>query len=200
MICIFQIYFDKDRLSYGFEIPGSEIPKWFSCQNVEASVNLHVPSHLCNKFMGIAVCVVFEFCQLYPLDQLCSIDDYGYYRATQRLWCSIKANGLAPNGLCLPLSEEFGNIKSYQLWLEYYPSTFFGDEWTKELNQVDANGFSQIEVTFETEGPGLEVTKCGAHLVFEQDVEDLKQTMAGSSSSSINPYEDDLDDSGEDYL
>ncbi|XP_050253437.1 disease resistance protein RPV1-like [Quercus robur] len=190
-----QRYFDQDRLSYGFEIPGSEIPKWFSHQNVEASVNLHVPSHLCNKFMGIAVCVVFEFCQLYPLDQLCSFDDYGYCRATQRLWCSVKANGFAPNGLYLPLSEEFGNIKSYQLWLEYYPSTSLGDEWRKELNRVDANGFSQIEVTFETEGPGLRVTKCGAHLVFEQDVEDLKQTMAGSCS--ITSYEDDLDDLGE---
>uniref|UniRef100_A0A7N2MGU5 TMV resistance protein N-like n=1 Tax=Quercus lobata TaxID=97700 RepID=A0A7N2MGU5_QUELO len=148
--------------------------------------------------MGIAMCVVFGFCRLYPLEQLCSINDYGYYKATQRLWCSIKANGFIANRLYLPLLEEFGNIKSYQLWLEYYPSTFFGDEWTKELNQVGANGCSQIEVTFETEGPGLEVTKCGAHLVFKQDVEDLKQTMVGSSSCSINPYKDDLDDSRED--
>ncbi|XP_075648731.1 TMV resistance protein N-like [Castanea sativa] len=67
--------------------------------------------------------------------------------------------------------------------------------WREELNRVDANGFSQIEVTFETEGPGLRVTKCGAHLVFNQDVENLKQTMAGSCS--ITSYEDDLDDLGE---
>nr|POE58298.1 hypothetical protein CFP56_05243 [Quercus suber] len=57
------------------------------------------------------------------------------------------------------LKEEFGKIKSHQLWLEYYPSKFFGDEWREELNRVDANGFSQIEVTFEAECPGLEVTK-----------------------------------------
>ena len=197
MICIFQRYCDEDRLSYGLKIPGSEIPKWFSHQNVGASVNLQVPLHLCNKFMGIAVCIVFVFCRHYPLDQLCSIDDYGYYRATHRLWCFVKANGFAPNGLYIPLSEEFGKIKLHQLWLEYYPSTFFGDEWRKELNRVDANGFSQIEVTFETEGPGLEVMKFGTHLVFEQDIEDLKQTMAGSSSYRMTPYEDDLDDSQE---
>nr|POF23637.1 hypothetical protein CFP56_75063 [Quercus suber] len=41
----------------------------------------------------------------------------------------------------------------------------FGAEWTEILNQVDTNGFSQIEVKFEPEGPGLEVTKCGAHLL-----------------------------------
>ena len=43
----------------------------------------------------------------------------------------------------------------------------------------------------------MEVTKFGTHLVFEQDVEDLKQTMAGSSSYRMTPYEDDLDDSQE---
>ena len=43
----------------------------------------------------------------------------------------------------------------------------------------------------------MEVTKFGIHLVFEQDVEDLKQTMAGSSSYRMTPCEDDLDDSQE---
>ena len=56
-----------------------------------------------------------------------------------------------------------------------------------------ANGFSQIEVAFETNDLGWEVTKCGACLVFEQDIEDFKQTKAWSSSCSIAPYEDDLD-------
>ena len=58
---------------------------------------------------------------------------------------------------------------------------------------VDANGLSHIEVKFETEGPGLEVTKCRANLVFGQDIEDVKQTKAWSSSCNIAPYEDDLD-------
>nr|POF11296.1 disease resistance-like protein csa1 [Quercus suber] len=50
-----------------------------------------------------------------------------------------------------------------------------------------------IEVKFETKGPGLEITKCGANWVFEQDIEDLKQTKAWPSSCSVTPYEDDLD-------
>ena len=33
---------------------------------------------------------------------------------------------------------------------------------------MDANGFGQIETGFETEGLGLEVTKCGAHWAYEQ--------------------------------
>ena len=66
------------------------------------------------------------------------------------------------------------------------------------MSQIDANGISQIDVQIETEGPGLEVMKFGAHLVYKQDFEDLKQTMAGSSRCSISPYEDDLDDSAKD--
>ena len=147
--------------------------------------------------MGIVVCVVFVFCQHYPHDQLHNIDDYGYYGATHRLWCSVKANRFAPNELYLPLAEEFGKIKSHELWLEYYPSKFFGDEWREELNRVNANGFNQIKVTFETKCLGLEIKKCGSHLVFKQDIEDLKQTMTRCSSYNITPNEDDLDNSRE---
>ena len=42
------------------------------------------------------------------------------------------------------------------------------------------------------------MTKCGAHLVFEQVIEDLKQTKAGCSCCVIIPNEDDFDDSGKD--
>ena len=68
---------------------------------------------------------------------------------------------------------------------------------------MDTNGFGQIEIGFETEGPGLEVKKYGARWVYEQDIEDLNQTMRGCSSSSssscsITPYEDDLEDSAKD--
>lgn len=191
MICMFQSHCKQD--SYSLVIPGSQIPKWFSHQNVGTSVNLQVPSHLCNKFKGIVVCIVFVLHQ-----KLFSINDCGFMRCTHKLRRSIKANGYEAGSSYLLLSKDIRKIESYQLQLEYYPSTCFGKGWMKELNRVNANGFSQIEVTLETEGPGLEVTKCGAHLVFEQDIEHLNQTMAGCSSCIITPYEDDLQDSAKD--
>ena len=62
------------------------------------------------------------------------------------------------------------------------------------MSQIDANGFSQIEIGFETEGPRLKVTKYGVRLILKQDIEDRNQTMPGCSSSScsITPYEEDL--------
>ena len=40
--------------------------------------------------------------------------------------------------------------------------------------------------------------KCGARLVYEQDIEDLKQNKPGYSSCRIAPYEADLDDLAKD--
>nr|POF26679.1 hypothetical protein CFP56_36992 [Quercus suber] len=139
--------------------------------------------------MGIAVCTVFVFHKHHPLHQL-HIEDCGYMIGTHKLWCYVGHERRFGN-LGRILFEEFGKIESYQLWLHYFPSTFFGAKWKEILNQVDANGFSQIEVKFEPEGPGLEVTKCGAHLVSERDIEDLNQTKARPSNCIITPYDED---------
>nr|POF24806.1 hypothetical protein CFP56_44556 [Quercus suber] len=94
--------------------------------------------------------------------------------------------------------EQFGKIGSSHLWLKYFPFENFQGKSGNKLSQIDANGFSQIDIRIEIEGPRLEVMKCRARLVYEQDIEDLKQTMARSSRCSIIPYEDDLDDSAKD--
>ena len=77
--------------------------------------------------------------------------------STHMLHCSIGGS----QQISIILSEEFGKIEPYQIWLRYIPPTCFGVNWKEISNQVNANGFSQIEVKFEPEGPGLEVTKCG---------------------------------------
>uniref|UniRef100_A0A2N9EK43 ADP-ribosyl cyclase/cyclic ADP-ribose hydrolase n=1 Tax=Fagus sylvatica TaxID=28930 RepID=A0A2N9EK43_FAGSY len=174
------------------EFPGSEIPKWFSHRKVGASMNLQVPSDLFYKCMGIAVCVVHVLCQHHPLDQLPCRGFSGFYKITHVLWCSIKVNRVVLHKVRLGLSEEFGKIESHHLHLRYL--SFSREECKEALSQSDANGFIQIEIIFEPEGPGLEVTKCGAHLVYK---EDLNQTMGGCS---ITPYEDDVDDSANDNI
>ena len=192
MIFTFQRH-DKRKEYYGLVIPGSKIPKWLSHKNVGTSVNLQVPSSdlLCNKFMGIVLCVVFVYCQHPPFDQLqsCSVGFFGTFM--HELRCSINADGCEIDIRSLLLSEEFGKIESHQLWVEYVPSTHFeanGFSRIEILNKLNANRFSQIEVKFEAQGPGLEVTKCGAHLVFERDI--INQTKAGPSSCIITPYDD----------
>ena len=182
-ICLFQRCCNSNRFTY-LTIPGSEIPNWFRHQKVGVSVNLQVPSHLLlrSKFMGITVCAVYIFRQHHPI------------HISHQLWHRCSINGYPCFQRALPLSEKFGKIESYHLWLDYIP---YESDWKEEL---DANEFTQIKVTFETRGPGLEVTKCGAHLILEQDIEDLQQTKPGSSSCIITPYyeDDDLGNSEKD--
>ena len=198
MIFTFQRHVKLKVRHYGLLIPGSEILKWLSHKNVGTLVNLQVPSSdlLCNKLMGIVLCVIFVF-RHHPFDQLqienCSVGFFCTFK--HELRCSINADGCEIDTRSLSLSEEFGKIESYHLLLFYLPSRDFISfgNWKEKLIPMDANGLSQIEVKFETKRPSLEVTKCGANLVFEQDIEDVKQTKAWSSNHSITLYEDDLD-------
>ena len=205
MIYLFQI--SSWSLSY-LEIPGSEIPNWFRHRNVGISVNLEVPSHLLlsNKFMGIAVCAVFIPRQYRPLYQL---------HGEEHILCLIKINKRYIIRRPI-LSAEIDKIESSQIYLLYFPSINFEGPWKDVLNLAYAYALNQIEVEFRTyltlnetdlrlnkadpyASSQLEITKCGAHLVFEQDIEDLKQSKVGSSSCIITPYEDnDLDDSEKD--
>ena len=92
MICLFQRFFNQNRFSV-LTIPTSEIPNWFRHQNVGASVNLQMPSHLLfsSKFMGIAVYAVYIFRQHHPLHPL-HIQNDGYTTSTHGIFCFGKPN------------------------------------------------------------------------------------------------------------
>ena len=155
-------------------------------------MNLQVPSNLCNKLMGVTVCAVFVFRQHHPFAQLNSLFNFRSYRATHILRCSLKIDKFVVSDFCF--SEEFGEVETYHLLQNYYPIVqSFNKERKEKLSQAEVDIYTQIEIKFTHNGPGLEVTKCGGRLIFEQDIEDLNQTMPGCSSSScsITPYEYD---------
>ena len=185
--------FQGDEPIYDIMIPGREISKWFSHQSVGTSVSLQVPS---DKLKGVVVCALFVLRQHHPLHELPSNGDYIF---THWLLWYLKANRYkSPSITSFQFSEQFGKIESYHLYLRYYPYKSLKPTLKENWSQVDANGLGQIEIGFITDGPGLEVTKCGARWVYEQDIEDLNQTMRGCSSGSscsITPYEDDLEGS-----
>ena len=82
-------------------------------------------------------------------------------------------------------SEEFGEVETYHLLQNYYPIVqSFNKEWKEKLSQAEVDIFTQIEIKFTHNGPGLEVMKCGGRLIFEQDVEDLNQTMPGAAAAA----------------
>nr|POF24804.1 hypothetical protein CFP56_44554 [Quercus suber] len=174
-------------------IPGSRIPKWFSHQSEGASLNLQEPP----GFIGIALCVVFVLCEHYPLQHPPESSENHPITHFINFLCNV--NGYkVPDCLSFGFSEQSGKIDSNHLWIKYFSMEGL---WDKILSQVDANDqLSQVDVGIEIEGTGLEVTRCGARLVYEQDIEDLKQNIAGSCSCSVTTYEDDLDDLTKDTI
>ena len=168
-----------------FIIPGSEIPKWFSHQSVRTSLNLRGPSDI----TGIAVCVVFVI-RPHPSIHVPPSDSYS-------ILSSCYVDGTESSGFGgIYFLEHYFKVGSCHLWIKYHP---LKRKRGKELSQIDANRLSQIELEMRLSGPGLVVTKLGACLVYEQDIEDLKEKMPGSSSFSITPYEDNLDNSAKIY-
>ena len=178
--------FQRDE-DYRIAIPGGEIPKWFINQSVGNSMNLQVPSDLCNKLMGVAVCAVFVFRQNPSLPQFYSLE----YSLKPNIYFNATRDDF-------PWWLSFGKMGLYHLFQGYCPYKEMGRSWNENLSQTNADGFSQIGIEFLTGGLGLEVTKCGIRLIFEQDVEDLNRTMPVCSSSSITPYEDDFKDLAKD--
>ena len=172
-----------------FIIPGSEIPEWFSHQSEGTSLNLQGPS----DYTGIAVCAAFV---IHPHLSI-RVPPSEFYRATHTIYLYCYVDGGLQSAESIGLSEQFGKIDTCHLWIKYFP---LKRKRGKELSQINANRLSQIDVILRisTMGQGLVVTKWGARLVYEQDIEDLKQNILGSSSCSITPFEDNLDDSVKD--
>ena len=156
---------------YEIIIPGSEIPKWFTHQNIGAKVNIKEPSHLCNEWMGIAVCAIF-----------CSQHSQRKFGGPIQCW-------LTANGRHISFVQGYQHIDvlSDHILLLYLLPQFFTEDLIKLLWECDANGFSHIGVSFDPKF--LEIKKCGMRIVYKKDIEDLNQTMAQSSNTSIIPYE-----------
>ena len=122
--------------------------------------------------MGIAVNVVFVLHPHHP-----------FYRFGLTI---IFNEVLYAWGLFNPKKEALSHTDAnglYHLWLKFYPSSFL-----KELGTG----------VIDNKTGGFEVMKGGARLVYEQDIEDLKQNKPGYSSCRITPYEVDLDDLAKD--
>ncbi|KAK9995167.1 hypothetical protein SO802_024870 [Lithocarpus litseifolius] len=98
----------KETSGYDMIILGSKIPKWFSHHSEGASLNLQVPSLLCNKLTGIVLSVVFALCEHHPLD-LIDLANWGFLRITHQLTYSFKVNGYdKPNKKDYCFSEQYG--------------------------------------------------------------------------------------------
>ena len=84
-------------------------------------------------------------------------------------------------------------IKSRHLWMCYLPYQMFNENERAVLGQMDENGFIQMELRFRwVPEHDVEIKKCGFRLVYEQDIEDIREMISAQSSNStcVTIYED----------
>lgn len=178
------------RERFDVVMPGSEVPNWFRHLSEGDSINLDVPSYLFKKFRGIALCAVFEPYQHRPPKK-------GRGPHHSSAVCYFKTNGdERVSNPCITFSEEIETVESDHRWFMYLRRNFFSqDHFQKELLQIADGSSCQLEIEFRCRDRRIEIKKCGAHMVFEEEMEDLKRSMGQSecSSSSIIPYNEGVD-------
>ena len=186
--------FQESNITRRFDvvIPGSEVPNWFRHQSVGASINLEMPSNLFKQFRGIALCAVFRPHQHRPPSH------HSY-----KLLCQFKANGykfgVRPYA---KISAEFDMVESDHCWFTYLlPNNLeyhSPNEFLQIARQIADESSCQLEIEFIVEnGSMMEIKKCGAHVVHEEEMEDLKQSM-DQTECSIIPYNKGVDHFKED--
>ncbi|XP_075648912.1 TMV resistance protein N-like [Castanea sativa] len=160
--------------NFNIVIPGCEIPKWFTHQSVGDTVSAQITHRNENKWIGIAMCDMRRY---YP-DSLIP------------LLCRIQFNEHYDFLRCLDYFPR--SVKSDHLWMTYIPYQAISKHARAVLDQIDENGFIQMELRFGCRrGTRHNFQQVGFRVVYEQDMEDIREMLSAQSSNStcITPYE-----------
>ncbi|KAL4594326.1 hypothetical protein ACB092_12G012300 [Castanea dentata] len=155
---------DRSRFEFQLIIPGSKIPQWLTHKSVENSIRIVLPPNWSNsRWMGFALCA----CLCAPYMPT-TVEAFGM---TSGLRVRVMTLGDMQHSHCV--SEIFFGMTlgANHICLLYLSrDDLFATGWKGEC--------SQFEVVFEATNPSLVPQKCGVRLIYEQDVEGFKQSIA----------------------
>ncbi|GMN57467.1 hypothetical protein TIFTF001_026578 [Ficus carica] len=150
--------------TYNFCFPGKKVLNWFKRQNSMSMVGTELPSDLYNdnNWKGLLVCAYFSLHHdnHHPIASL----DMPF-----KIMCHLKAGGccLNPVSLFSITKEKLKWLDHGFIWVTYMPRALLTE--LKEQSYVIARIYSDCT--------SVMVETCGIRLLYQQDVEDFKQTV-----------------------
>ncbi|KAH7514278.1 hypothetical protein FEM48_Zijuj11G0071700 [Ziziphus jujuba var. spinosa] len=160
--------------NYNFCFPQKEILDWFEGYQVkDRSMKIKVPSNLNDdeNWRGIAVCVSFSIHE-HPTIML----DYKSLEFSFQLKCDLKTEEH-----CFPPAKFLTNKFKFTwlcirrfIWLTYIPSNVFAGHLNKK---------NYLKIVIFNNCPDVVARHLGARFLYQQDVEELKQSIAKCSTS-----------------
>ncbi|MFQ6635622.1 hypothetical protein Gotur_010105 [Gossypium turneri] len=179
---------------FNIMMPGSEIPEWFSQQKSDSSIKIPLPINLRknSQWIGVACCCIFVNNDASRNDE--SISCYGSIFQGRNYRRIYWGTGWVGRQFKKPIMKD-------HLFLRYFPREIlypfssedkYGDCETNNLWTADC--FDQIgeelELSFNTKfGPNdryVKVKKCGVRIVYEKDLEEMKELQCHTTQSSPN--------------
>ncbi|KAK2657666.1 hypothetical protein Ddye_010718 [Dipteronia dyeriana] len=161
-------------------LPGSEIPKWFSCRTDGDSVAIELmPNWLNDGFMGIAMCGVFT---PDPEDLNSGINEMSFDM-------SIMRNDYSA---CFDIPSSTA-VESDHLYLTFVSRVKFEHDYSYKITEdgtsSEYNFSDDVPISRSTciharfFGSNSKVIKCGIRLVYKQDIEDFQELPAADGST-----------------
>ncbi|PRQ25526.1 putative TIR domain, P-loop containing nucleoside triphosphate hydrolase [Rosa chinensis] len=171
------------KRKFDFVAPGNEIPEWYNHQSVGSSITVELhPGWFSNKFMGFASCIVFRV--LKPLTPL----------VEWSINCNLRANGKDISNKGPRFGGKWGQPVLDHIWLLYVPcdGDCFNNEWQDIYYHLilsfntDSDEDTDSGEDTDLEEEIVQVKKCGIRMVYEEDVEELWETLLKQSNIGIN--------------
>ncbi|TYJ12177.1 hypothetical protein E1A91_A11G331600v1 [Gossypium mustelinum] len=174
-------------------MPGSEIPEWFSQQKSDSSIKIPLPINLRKdgEWIGVACCCIFVNNDASRNNESISCDGSIFRGRNCRPICW--RNRWVGRQFDKPIMKD-------HLFLRYFPRDQlypfsldkYGDCETNNLWATDCLDriCDELKLCFNTEfGPNyhcVKVKKCGVRIVYEKDLEEIKELQCHTTQSSPN--------------
>ncbi|KAG4123186.1 hypothetical protein ERO13_D11G312326v2 [Gossypium hirsutum] len=177
--------FANSRKNFDIIMPGSEIPEWFSQQKSDSSINIPLPINLQKdiQWIGVACCCIFVSNDASRDDKNISCVAYIYCRNSEQASCNgsifrgrnyrrIDWRGW---GLREPIMKDhlflrYWSRELYSSLEDKYDDCETTNLWTTHCLDKKCD---ELKVSFL--GYSVKVKKCGFRIVYEKDLEEIKE-------------------------